>query len=143
MPVQNRDIEVLQRIPALMAQIERLEERVQWERERMNKCTARLSFLPHGGGIPQGTDAAFASISDKEQEHERMILRYKAALNKADRVLNGILNFRMRTFVELMYIDNAPAETVREKLRMSEWSYRKAKQCVEEAECMEMVKWKE
>ena len=87
--VRNRDISTLQRVPALMAEAEKLEERRAWERARLTSARGqRLTGMPGGGGVPQGIDAALSRLSDLEEEHGEKLNGYvsamKAALNLSD-----------------------------------------------------------
>lgn len=140
--IKNRDIPRLQRVVSLMQDIKALEERMLWERERMVNITQHLSWAP-GGGAQRGLDAAYAALSGLEEEHQKMVQAYARELKRTERVLNGIGNPRMRTFVALMYVLDRPPGEVRSELNLTEWGFRRARQAVEQAKSMERVIWRD
>ncbi len=125
-----------------MRQIESLEERCRWQRERMSSITRALTGMP-GGGEPQGLDAALARISELEEQQQEEILRYTRIFRAAQRILSSIESDTMRAFVTLLYVDDLPPAEVRRRMRLTEWGFRRARDTVEEAESMALVVWRE
>lgn len=140
--IVNKDIDVLRKIMYTMQQVRSLEERANWEKDRMNNVTSHLSFSPRGGGIPSGLDRAFAALSELEDKHKSEAVRYTKELKHAESILNGIESLEMRTFVMMMYVEQLPITEVRERLNMSRRHFDSARKAVEEAENMRSVVWR-
>ena len=141
--IANKDIPLLARIKYIMQDIQSLEERIEWQYDRMFSVTARLSGMPGGKGMPSGFDAAFAAISELSDLHKAQLQRYTKELKKAQKILSGIESPTMRTFVTMLYVDDAPATAVREKLGMTEYGFKRARDAVEKAGSMKSVVWHE
>ena len=99
--VRNADIPLLSNILNIMRRVEALEERREWQRERMFKITQHLTGMPGGGGGAKGLDDVFSMLSEIDEEHETECREYVAAVQKARAVLNSIKSQGMRTFVEM------------------------------------------
>lgn len=140
--IKNKDIPLLQAVFHVMQDICALEKQRIWERERMCDITQHLTWT-HGGGAPTGLDAAYAALSEIEDDHKEKIMQYKRELKAAERILNEIPNRNMRTFVNMMYVMNIPPEKVRVELNMTEWGFRRAREAVEQARDMQSVKWRD
>ena len=139
---RNRDIATLQRVLALMAEAEKLEERRAWERARLTSARGqRLTGMPGGGGVPQGIDAALSRLSDLEEEHGEKLNMYVAAMKAAEKILNGIEDEDMRAFVLLRYVFGEEMAAVKAALNLTDWAARRAREAVEEADSMKGVKW--
>ena len=52
--VKNRDLATLARVRCLMAEVQALEEREAWQRERMTRITQQLGGTGRGGGAGRG-----------------------------------------------------------------------------------------
>lgn len=141
--VNNRDIPVLQRVYGIMQDIVSLEERREWQRDRLTNISQHLSGMPGGGGVPKGMDDAFARISELEDRHKGLCRQYRSRLLAAEKILNGIESESMRTFVRLMYLDNIPSSEVRERLNMTRRGFDRARSAVENANSMDTVVWHE
>ena len=141
--IRNRDIPVLQDVIRVMQEVRALETRRQWQRERMYNITQHLTGMPKQQGEHGGLEAAFAAVAELEDEHKEKVKEYTRKLKAAERIVNGIGNPFMRTFVTMMYIENLSAKTVRSELNMSEWGFKRARQAVEQAEYMKCVVWRE
>jgi len=142
--IRNRDCVLLHRIPCIMQDVCRLETRRQWQKDRMFSITAKLTGMPGGsGGVPTGFDAAYAALSELDEEQSQRVIEYCRELKKAERILNTIPSRSMRTFVVMRYIDDLPGTEIMRELNMSEWGYKRACECIEQAEDMTHVKWRE
>ena len=141
--IRNRDIPKLQRVYYIMQDIVSLENRRDWQKDRMTNITSHLSGMPGGGGAKGGMEDAFARISDIEEKHRLLVKKYTRELRHAEQIINGIENENMRTFVMMMYVDNIPAVEVRERLNMTRRGFERAKTSVEQAVCMRDVVWHE
>ena len=139
--IRNRDIPVLQRVVYVMQDIRALEERREWQKGRMDNITQHLSGMPRGGNGPVGLDAAFAALDELEEEHKQQVKQYYRELKAAERIINGIRNRFMRTFVMMLYVENIQPGKVRSELNMSEWSMKSARNAVEQADDMASVRW--
>lgn len=139
-PVKNKDIKLLQEVRFIQLDIVSLEQRIQWERQRMNNITQQLSAA-HGGGNPYGMDDAFANISETEERHRTLVNQYTKVVKKAERILKGIASHQMRTMVTMLYMDNVADSAVQSVLHMSRWAFENARSAVENADCMAAVKW--
>ena len=140
--VMNADIIRLQRVRAVMQEVERLESRMQWERERMQHITQSINGMPgRKGGVPSGLDEVFAELSELEERHKNQLKRYTIEMNRAERIIGAIESVNMKAFVTMMYLENQKYEDVRTKLNMSRRGFENARNAVEGAKSMENVKW--
>lgn len=141
--IRNRDIPLLADVLPIMQEICQIERRRDWQRDRMTNITQHLSGMPGGGGEPKGLDEAFALLSELDEEHEQRCKEYVRQLRAAQRILNGIESRSMRTFVIMKYIMDVPDTDIRDELNMTRTGFNRARRCVESAECMAAVKWRE
>lgn len=141
--VRNRDIPLLADVLPIMQEIKQIEQRRNWQRDRMENITQHISGTPGGGGVPKGLDEAFALLSELDEEHERSCKEYVRRIKAAQEVLNGIKTESMRTFVIMKYIMNVPDIEIRRELNMSRTDFSRARHCVENAERMSEVKWQD
>lgn len=141
--IKNRDIPLLQRVIYVMQEVRALETRRLWLKDRMTNITQHLSGMPRSGGVPTGIDAAFAAVSELEEEHKERVKEFTRELKAAERIINCIPNRNMRTFVVMMYVENIPPNKVRSELNMTERGFRSARFAVEQAEDMASVKWRD
>lgn len=140
--VNNADIIVLQRIFYAMQDVCTTEERRQWEEDRMLAITQRLTRMGGGsGGVPGGIDAGLAAIEEAEAKHGARLIAYKKELERAEKILDGISNPNLRTFVILMYVHMLPGEEVRKRLNMTEYGFKRARRLIEQAPDMASVEW--
>lgn len=141
--VHNRDIPLLARIPSLMRDICALEDRRRWQRARLMSITQHISGMPGGGSARGGMEGAFAALSELDGEHEKLCIEYTRQLKQARKILLDIPNASMRTFVTMKYIDGASDVEIRRELKLSRRNFERARKCVEEAERMRDVVWRE
>lgn len=141
--VRNRDIPLLSEILYIMQMVCQIEERRDWQRDRMTNITQHLTWVPGGGGLPKGLDDAFALLSELDEEHETQCKEYTRQLRKAQKILNSIESLTMRTFVLMKYIMDVPDVEIRDKLNMTRRGFDRARRAVEEAPDMASVKWQE
>lgn len=141
--IHNRDIPLLADILPIMQEICQIEQRRDWQRDRMLNITQHLTGMPGGGGMPKGLDEAFALLSELDEEHEQRCKDYVRQLKAAQKILNGIESRSMRAFVTMKYVMEVPDAQIREELNMTRTGFNRARRCVESAECMAMVKWHE
>lgn len=141
--IKNRDIPMLARVLCVMQDICSLEKRREWQRERMYNISQRMTGMPGGKGMPSGLDSMLAAIDGIDEEHRERIASYTRELKAAERIINGIPSRTMRTFVVMMYVDGLPPEKVRKELNMTEWGFRRARDCIEQAVDMQSVVWRE
>lgn len=138
---RNKDIPLLREVGDVMLEIEALEKRRKWEKDRMYHITQQLSGSAGGGNAPCGYDEAFAAVADIEEKHRLMIKQYIRKINKASQLILDLPSQKMRTFVRMMYMDNETDVNVRKKLKMSRWAFDNARRAVEQAEDMQSVIW--
>ena len=141
--IKNRDILLLSRVLYTMQEVNSLEKRRAWQKERIFSMTQNLSGMPSGKGLSKGFDTAYAAIDGLAEEQRERLLAYTQELEAAEKIINGIQSRTLRTFVLLMYVDGLPPEKVREELHMTEWGFRKARDSVEKAPDMQSVAWQE
>lgn len=141
--IKNRDILLLSHVLYTMQDVSSLERRLAWQQERLYSVTQNLSGMPSGKGPAKGFDSVYAAMDGLNDEQREKLLAYTKELEQAEKIINGIESRTMRTFVLLMYVDGLPPEKVREELNMSEWGFRKARDCIEKAPDMESVIWQE
>ena len=141
--VRNRDIPLLSDVFYIMQEVRLIEQRRDWQRDRMVNITQHLTGMPGGGGMPKGLDEAFALLSELDEEHEQRCKDYVRQLKAAQKILNGIESRSMRAFVTMKYVMNVPDTEIRRELNMTRTGFNRARRCVESAECMATVKWRE
>lgn len=141
--MKNQDIDILTRIFWTMQDIKSLQHRSEFHDEQLYSITRRLTGMPGGGGMPHGFDSLIGELEEINQAYGKQVEAYVADLRKAEKILNGIENPNMKTFVRMLYVDQiAQAEIMRE-LEMTEYQFDKARKSIEEAESMKKVRWPE
>ena len=140
--IRNKDIPLLADIFCIMQDIKQLEQRREWQQDRMFNITQHLTGMP-GGGSPRGLDEAFALLSEIDDEHKQRCKEYTRQLRKAQKILNNIESSSMRTFVVMKYVMDVSDSEIRRELNMTKHGFYRARKCVEEASCMAAVKWQE
>lgn len=141
--VRNKDIPLLTEILYIMQDVSLLEQRRDWQRDRMTSITQHLTGMPGGGGLPKGLDSAFAILAEIDEEHEAQCKEYARQLRKAQKILNGIESQTMRTFVVMKYVWDVPDVKIRQELNMTWRGFDRARRAVEDAPNMAAVKWQE
>lgn len=138
--VQNADIIVLQRIFYAMQDVCAMEDRCQWEEDRLFHITQHLSHTS-GGGEKKGLDDGIISRMEAKDNYRSQLRQYQAELEEAEKILSSIKNPNMRTFVTLLYVLMLPGEEVRKRLNMTEYGFKKARKAIEDAESMQTAEW--
>ena len=141
--IRNRDIPLLADVLSIMQAVCQIERQRDWQKDRMANITQHLTGMPGGGGVPKGLDEAFAMLSELDEEHEQRCKDYVRQLKAAQKILNGIESRSMRTFVVMKYVMDVPDAEIRQELNMTRTGFDRARRCVESAECMSAVKWRE
>lgn len=141
--IRNRDVIRLCNVLPIMQEITALEQRREWERDRQYSITKSLSGMPRSGGLPQGLDAAFAALARLEEKHRGQVIEYTRELRAAERIINSIPSISMRAFVTMLYLLDMSAADVRREMNMTEYGFTRARDAVEQADCMQNVKWRE
>ena len=141
--VKNQDIPLLTRIFYILKEAESVERRGEWTYERLFNITRRMTGMPIGGGNPPGMDGTLAEVEELNRIYGDKLAECIKALKDAERILNGIESQTMRTFVQMYYIDDVSKAEIMRELNMTEWKFNKARENIENAECMKKVVWKE
>lgn len=141
--IRNRDIPLLSRVLYVMQDVCSLETRQEWQRERMFNITQKITGMPGAKGQPNGFDAAYAALDELCDEQKGRIAAYVRELKAAEKIINEIPSRTMRTFVLMMYVDELPAATIQQELNMTRWGFERAREMIEQADCMANVKWRE
>lgn len=141
--VRNRDIPVLANVLSVMQMVCQIERRRDWQRDRMLNITQHLTGMPGSRGAPKGFDEAFALLSELDEEHEQQCLDYVRQLRAAQKILNGIESVSMRTFVVMKYVMDVSDAEIRRELNMTRTGFNRARRCIESAERMADVVWRE
>ena len=142
-PIRNRDIKTLTNVKYIMAEIQRIEERCEWQRARQNNITQHLSGMPHGSGGNKGLDDAFSVLWEVEKEHEEKCREYASQIRAAKRIMNSIPTQSMRTFVDMRYVMGVSDVDIRKELGMSKRGFYRAREAIEQARTMAEVRWPE
>lgn len=137
---KNRDIALLEKVKDMEAEMEALERKLQWQRDRLKQVTRYIASGPRGAG-QCGMDEVMATLDELERDYREKVKTYRKELRRGERILNGIESQQMRLFVRLMYMDKQNPGDVRKKMGLSRWSFNAARDSVENAECMAAVKW--
>lgn len=141
--IRNRDIPLLADVLPIMQEVCQIETQRDWQHDRMTNITQHLSGMPGGGGIPKGLDEAFALLSELDEEQERRCKDYVRKLRAAQKILNRIESQSMRTFVIMKYVMNVRDADIRDELNLTRTGFNRARRCVESAERMADVIWRE
>ena len=141
--IRNRDIPILSRIICVMQDVRATEKRINWQEDQLGNITVNMSGMPKGGGMPNGFDAVYAALDALCETHKERLAQYMHELAEAEKILNNIQNPKMRTFVQMMYVEELPHAVVRRELNMTEYAFNKARHAVEQAESMKTVVWRE
>lgn len=141
--IKNKDILLLSHVLYTMQEVSSLERRRAWQQDRMYSVTKNLSGMPSGKGPAKGFDSVYAAMDSLNEGQREKLLAYTKELERAEKIINGIQSQTMRTFVLLMYVDGLSPDKVREELNMTDWGFRKARDCIEKAPDMESVIWQE
>lgn len=139
--IKNKDIRLLMNIMYYIQDIRALEERLTFERGRLLKVTSHLSFTGGRGGKPATFDETFARLLELEQTHREKLNMYRREMKRADDIINAIPNEQMKTFVSMAYVDHMTKNEICSELKLSSWSYRKIRECLESAPDMKSVIW--
>jgi len=138
---QNRDIPCLQRVVSAMQDVCDGESRISWLSDRMFFITQRFSKTAGCGGQPCGFDAMLADLDEKAERYRRQVKDCMRELGRAERILNGIRDANMRTFVKMVYVLGLPTSQVRSELNLTEWKFKELRRAVEQAKDMSSVRW--
>ena len=99
--IRNRDIELLTRIFYIMQDIRSLQRRSDFQNDLLYSTTKRLTGMPGGGGLPHGFDVIIGELEEMNRDYGEKINDYVRDLRKAEKILNGIPDKAMRTFVRI------------------------------------------
>lgn len=141
--IKNRDIPILSRVIYAMQDARIIEKRIDWQADQLGSITVNMSGMPRGGGPASGFDATYAALDCLCEQHKEKLSMYMRELKEAEKIINGIKNPKMRTFVVMMYVEELPKAVVRRELNMTEYAFNKAKHAIEQAESMSAVVWRE
>ncbi len=140
--VRNKDIPLLASTLSIMQEIYQIEQRREWQKDRMLNITQHLTGMP-GSRSPRGLDDAFADLSELDYEQEKECRGYARQLRKIQKILNSIESHTMRTFVDMKYVMFVSDAEIRKELNMTRRGFDRARSCIESAPCMAAVKWQE
>lgn len=141
--IKNRDIPILSRVIYAMQDARMIERRIDWQEDQLGNITVNMSGMPRGGSPASGFDATYAALDYLCEQHKEQLSIYMRELKEAEKIINGIKNPKMRTFVRMMYVEELPKAVVRRELNMTEYAFNKAKHAIEQAESMSAVVWRE
>lgn len=141
--MNNRDIPLLTRIFYIMQDIRSLQHRTDFQSDQLTSTTKRLTGMPGGGGLPHGFDSILAELEEMNREYGIKIEEYIRDLRKAEKILNGIRDENMRTFVRMFYVDQLAQAEVTRELELTDYQFEKARKLIEDAENMRKVDWPE
>ena len=140
--VRNADILVLQRAAYAMQDICALEEQLKWQEDRRFFAAQRFG-QSRSGGSKAGLEAGLAAMDETKRRYEERLAECKEELKAAEKIIGGIRNANMRTFVVMVYVMMLAGREVRMRLNMSEYAFRQAREAIEQAESMEAAQWPE
>lgn len=139
--VMNRDIPILSNLLCTLQDVTNIEQLREWSEERKYHITQVISNAPGGNNYQSKIDGLMASISTLDEQHLSRTKRALQEINRCQAILNGIVSRTMRTFVVMLYVQHLPPEKIKKELSMTEWGFRQARKCIEEAWSMDMVRW--
>lgn len=141
--VKNRDIIPLSRALAVIQNMRAIEEKRRWQRDRLLNVTHKITGLPGGGGVPHGLEAAFAEISELDDEYAEECRMYIRTLREIEAILSGIESETMLAFVTKKYVFGEPNAAIMRDLDMTRIEFERACDRIEEARDMAHVFWPE
>lgn len=142
-PIRNRDIPLLSRVLYVMQAVSSTEQKRMWLQDRLWNMTQRITGMPGGPGEPKGLEAPFAAIGETEERYEQECAEYMAELKRAEEILNAIPSDTMRVFVTMRYLLDMSRKEIMARLNLKRWRYEEMCMCIEQAEDMKSVVWKE
>ena len=128
--VRNKDIPMLANVLNIMQEVQSLERRREWQRDRLYNITSHITGMPRGGGDGNLFDNVFSELSVIDEEHEKKIRQYVRELKHAERIINSIESQSMRVFVEMKYMLDIPNAVIMRDLNMTEWGFNRARRSV-------------
>ena len=140
---KNRDLDALEGIFDTLNEAVSMEKRSEWTYDRLYVITRRMTGMPISGGNAPGMDGILAEVEDLCQIYSDKLKQSAKALKKAEKILNGIEHQRMRVFVQMLYIDKVPKAEIMREMDMTEYSFNKCREKVEQAENMRTAIWPE
>lgn len=141
--IRNRDVILIWEIQDIEIEVESMEGRRSWLNDRMYSTTRWVSGMPGGGSGKSGFADIMAQIAETDERYIETMKLLNRKRRKAERILKSIACQSMRTFVTMYYRDHAEKKTVMEKMRLTEWGFRRARESIESAASMAGVTWKE
>lgn len=141
--IRNQDVILIWEIQDIESEIESMESRRDWLNGRMYSITRWVSGMPGGGKGKSGFADIMAQIAETDERYVETMKLLNRKKRKAERILKSIACQSMKTFVLMYYRDHAEKKAVMEKMRMTEWGFRRARESIEGAGSMAEVTWKE
>ena len=123
--VENENLKALMKVRYLQADIESLELRERWERERMNRMTQQITACVGGSGGKGGMDEAFAAMADIEQRHRLLVKSYTR------QIVGEIRDPEKRSLARLIYLDGVADIRARERLGLSRGEFERLRRELE------------
>ena len=142
-PLNNRDLDPLLKIFYTMENIRSLQRRSEFHEEQMYRITQILTGMPGGGGMHATFDGILGELEELNGMYGDEIAGYVRELKAAERILNGILDERLKTFVRMFYVDGIGQSEVKRELELTEKRFQDVRKAVETADRMAEVRWPE
>ena len=109
----NVDLAKLRGVAYAIREIEQIENSLERLGEKLYRCTSQSNGgMPRGGGLPSGMEGDLAVLEELEQKWREKMKEYGERALEAEHVLEQIKNDRVRLFVRLYYLENAPVADV-------------------------------
>ena len=140
--IKNKDIPILTDTLSIMKSVEMIEQRREWQHDRLYHMTQYLTGMP-GARNPKGLDDIYAVLSEVDEEHKSRCRDYAKKLKKIQKILDGIESQSMRTFVTMKYVMDISDAEIRRELNLTRRGFDRAKSSIETAPRMAAVKWQE
>lgn len=139
--IKNKDCLLLMRIFDIMQEVVSLENRSQWQDDRIRAITRWMTGIHGGGGLPQGMDGTISELYELNGMYGERLQGYVRELKNAERILNGIPFEKARTFVRMYYIDGISQNQIILELNMTRYEFNHLREDIESAEDMQHVRW--
>lgn len=140
--IRNRDVITLSKANGLWAGLEAVQKRLDWLNDKKYSMTQVMNGMP-SAHTKKGLDDLYADIDEVQREMEEERQEFFRAIAAAQKILKGIENLNMRTFVRMKYYHCEPDSYIQKQMGMSRKQFESACESIENAPCMGKVRWEE
>lgn len=136
--IKNRDISVLRSVRWLDREMASICRDIQRQKDGMTRCTPRYGrTAAPGSRVMGGYEQALEALCELEERQYAILREYAGRMNRAQDVLNGIADDRIRLFVRLYYLEGMTIEEVMTEVKLTKRYFYNLRGRIERAEHMQ------